>query len=162
MTTHNSLKTPSLNELKRELINLPPAELVKICLQLAKHKKENKELMGYLLFDSNYEPEYIEKVKLEIDQLFAEINKNTLYFVKKSVRKILRTVNKHIRYSGLKQTEVELRIYFCIQFRQCGIPLSSSTALTNIFEGQLLKIQKALSGLHEDLQHDYGEEIKRI
>ena len=152
----------SLIELKNELGTMPSAELVNICLRLAKYKKENKELLDYILFDSNYEPEYIDRIKNEMDRLFAEINRNTLYFAKKNTRKILRTVNRFIKYSGQKRTEVELLIYFCIKLKQTGLPLHSGTALGNIFDGQMLKIDKAILMLHEDLQHDYNEEIKWI
>ncbi|MCX6306513.1 MAG: hypothetical protein NT040_16235 [Bacteroidetes bacterium] len=141
---------------------MPANELVKICLQVAKYKKENKELIGYLLFDSNYEPDYIGKVKEEIDLLFSGIKTESLYFIKKNIRRILRTVNKFIKYSGQRQTEVELRLYFCTKLRQSGSHLYSSTSLNNIFDGQMLKIRQAISKLHEDLQHDYNEEIKRM
>jgi len=156
------MQPPTLNDLKKELVFLPPAELVNICLRLAKFKKENKELLGYLLFDSNYEPEYINKVKADIDRLFSEINRSNVYFAKKSIRKILRTTNKYIRYSGLKRTEVELLIYFSAKLKRSGIFLNSSTALTNLYASQIQKIRKAVSGLHEDLQHDYNEEIKKL
>jgi hypothetical protein len=77
------MKTPSLSDLKRELGSMPPAELVNLCIHLAKFKKENKELLSYLLFDSNYEPDFIERIKNEMDQLFSEINKSNLYYFKK-------------------------------------------------------------------------------
>ncbi|MEI7664307.1 MAG: hypothetical protein WCK34_19020 [Bacteroidota bacterium] len=156
------MKTLSLNLLKKELATRPPDELATLCLQLAKYKKENKELLGYLLFDSNYEPEYIAGVKKQIDGEFAEINRSTLYFIKKSVRKTLRTTNKYIRYSGRKRTEADLRIYFCTLLGRQGIPLKPGTALGNIFDGQMAKIGKVVSALHEDLQHDYAEEIRLI
>jgi hypothetical protein len=156
------MKTLSLSSLKNELAAMPQAELVKVCIQLAKYKKENKELLGYLLFDSNYEPDYINRVREEIDLMFAGINKSTIYFAKKSIRKILRYTNKYIRYSGQKRTEVELRIHFCVSLMQSGIPVATIAALNNILQGQMVKIDKAIAALHEDLQHDYREEIKRI
>ncbi len=141
---------------------MPPAELVKICLQLAKYKKENKELLAYLLFDSNYEPEFVARVKAEIEMSFGELNRNTLYFAKKGIRKVLKTVNRYARYSGLKRTEVDLRIHFCANLCRSGIPVVPGTATGNIFDGQLLKIRKLIAGLHEDLQHDYNEEIREL
>jgi hypothetical protein len=107
------MKSYSLSVLKKEMADIPKEELLEICLRMAKYKKENKELLSYLLFDSNYEADYIERLKSEIDLQFSEINTSQLYFAKKNIRKILRTINKYIRYSGLKLTEVELRIYFC-------------------------------------------------
>ena len=68
------MKARSLNSLKKELALLAQPELVKLCLRLARARKENKELLDYLLFDSNYEPEFIRKVKDELDGLFREIN----------------------------------------------------------------------------------------
>ncbi len=156
------MKSPSLNELKRELATMPSAELVKICIQLAKYKKENKELLGYLLYDSNSELEYIARIKNEMDLLFGEVNAGSLYIAKKNIRKILRTTNRYIRFSGHKRTEVELRIYYCLKLKQSGLPIQSSTSISNIFNGQILKIKKAVSMLHEDLQHDYHNELMRI
>jgi hypothetical protein len=153
------MKSVPLNVLKRELTVVPSDELVRICIQLAKYKKENKELLGYLLYDSNYEPEFIIKIKCELDALFGEIKTGNLYFAKKSIRKILRTTNKYIRFSGQKKTEVELRLYYCVKLKQSGIPLQTNTSLSNIFDGQIQKINKAVLMLHEDLQHDYNEEI---
>ena len=141
---------------------MPPAELVKVCLKLAKYKKENKELLAYLLFDSNYEPAFVARVKAETGASFGEINRSNLYFAKKGIRKILKTLNRYARYSGLKRTEVELRIHFCVTLYKSGIPILPGTALGNIFDGQLLKIRKLIAGLHEDLQHDYQEEIREI
>jgi hypothetical protein len=94
--------------------------------------------------------------------LFAEINLSHLYFAKKTLRKILRVINKHSRYSGNKQTDMELRIFFCQQLKASGIPFRQNAMITNIFDGQLKKIDAALATLHEDLQHDYRKEISKL
>lgn len=156
------MKAPSLSDLKRELGTISPAGLVNLCIHLAKYKKENKELLSYLLFDSNYEPDFIESIKKEMDQLFSEINKGNLYYFKKGLRRILRTTNKYIKYSGKKQTEAELRLHYCLKLKMSGISLTSATAINNIYTGQLLKINAAVAKLHEDLQHDYLREITRM
>jgi len=156
------MKASTLGKLKKELETLTAVDLLEVCMKMAKYKKENKELMSYLLFDSNYEPEYINTIKNDIDLQFSEINKSNLYYAKKNIRKILKTTNKYIRYSGQKRTEVELRIYFCSKLRQSGIRIQSSTTLTNLFNAQMLRINKAVSMLHEDLQYDYHQLIKQI
>ena len=127
-----------------------------------KYKKENKELLSYLLFDANNELEYIRNIKEEMDTQFAEINLNHLYFAKKSIRKILKTTNKFIRYSGHKQTEVELLIHFCAKFKKSRIPIKSSNSLNNLYLNQVRKIHTAIGALHEDLQHDYLEEMVEL
>jgi len=78
------MKAVTVTVLKKELKNQSQSELIELCLRLSKFKKENKELLTYLLFESSYEEGYIETVKLEIDELFELINTNTYYFIKKS------------------------------------------------------------------------------
>jgi peptide subunit release factor 1 (eRF1) len=156
------MKPASLSFLKREIENLSAKEVQELCLRLAKYRKENKELLSYLIFDAGNESEYIKSVKAEIELQFSEINTTQMYFVRKSVRKILRTTNKYIRYSGQKQTEAELLLFFCSKLKDSGIPYQSVTSLNSLFENQLRKIRKAVSTLHEDLQFDYGLEIDRL
>jgi hypothetical protein len=154
--------TASLSELKKELQTLPPAKVLELCMHLAKYKKENKELLNYLLFESYDIQAYIKDNKNQIEEQFESVNKNSLYLAKKTIRKILRNTNKYIKYAGSKQVEVELLIFFCKTLKSSGIAMHSSTALMNIYERQLLKINKALATLHEDLQHDYLEELRSI
>ena len=156
------MKAASLKLIKTELDLLHPERVKALCLLMAKFRKENKELLSYLLFESDDERTYIKDVKSEMDELFAELNKNNLYLAKKSIRKILRTANKYIKYSGSKQTEVEILIHFCNKLRNTGISLSQNTVLGNIYLRQINKINKAVSSLHEDLQYDYAEEIKNL
>ena len=156
------MKATVISQLKQELKNRSSNELMELCLRLARFKKENKELLTYLLFEVQDEQAFIEMIKTEMDRQFREINKSNIYFAKKSIRKILRTINKFIRFSGLKQTEVELLLHFCKRLKDSGIPMNESIALTNIYFGQIQKIKKALRTLHEDLQFDYGEELKPL
>lgn len=115
------MKAAAIAEIKTALQNLPASKLATLCLQLAKYKKDNKELLSYLLFEDNNLAGYIASVKIEIDELFLDINKTNLYFAKKTIRKILRITNKHVRYTGSKQAEAELLIYFCRQLKASGI-----------------------------------------
>jgi hypothetical protein len=46
--------------------------------------------------------------------------------------------------------------------KQSGIPIHKTAALTNLHEGQLKKIKKALPSLHEDLQYDYSRELEEL
>ncbi len=156
------MKASSISTLKKELNTLPVSDVVDICMKLVKYKKENKELLSYLLFDANNELEYIRSIKDEINSQFAEINQSHLYFAKKSIRKILKITNKYIRYSGNKQTEVELLIHFCSQLKNSKIPIKSSNSLNNLYLNQVRKIHVSINALHEDLQHDYLEELAEL
>lgn len=156
------MKTASLNEIQKELITLDPKELTALCIRLTKYKKENKELLSYLIFESHDEKQYIESVKAQADILFEEMNRSNNYLIKKSLRKVLRFINKHIKYSGIKQTELELRLYFCSKIKSERIPITSTTVLSNLFEREIEKIKKTYSQLHEDLQYDYRQEIEEL
>ena len=149
----------SLKEIKNELKILQPDQLIELCLHLTKYKKENKELLAYLLFESHDEELYVRNVKLLIDKEFELVSKSNLFHAKKTVRKILRITNKYIKYSKLKTTEAELLIYFCKKLKKTGIPLHSTTAIGSLYFRQMLKIQKTIAALHEDLQYDFLQEI---
>lgn len=156
------MKASSISTLKKELSTLPHSDVIDICMRLVKYKKENKELLSYLLFDANNELQYIRNIKEEIDLQFAGINLSNLYFAKKNIRKALKTTNKYIRCSGQKQTEVELLIHFCTKFKKSGISIRSSNSLSNLYLNQVRKIRVTIDALHEDLQHDYLEEITAL
>ncbi len=149
------METASVAQIKKELKSLSKEELLEHVLRVAKYKKENKELLSYLLFEAHDEQQYIEDVKEEIAVDFARILDVNTYFIKKSVRKILRNVNKKTKYSGIKTTEVELLIFFCEKMKERGFNSMKHMVLLNIYDRQLEKIRKLISGLHEDLQYDY-------
>lgn len=153
------MKTASLHELKKEISALTPKELQELCLRLAKYKKENKELLSYLIFEAHDEEAYIRGVKKLIDEQFAELNKSHVYLAKKTIRKVLRTTNKYVKYSQNPRTEIELRIYFLSKFKSSGIAIRKAPVLANLYERQLEKINSTLKKLHEDLQNDYKSEI---
>ena len=156
------MKAASLSELKQEIATLTPKEVLEICMRLAKHKKENKELITYLLFEAGDEKTFIKNIQEETEEQFREMNSSNLYLAKKSIRKILRTINKYIRYSGSKETEVELRIHYCRTLVDSGIPFRKSQVLLNLYNNQLKKIETAVASLHEDLQYDYRKEISDL
>lgn len=154
--------SPKLNDIKKELNFLQPEQLAELCLRLSRYKRENKELLSYLLFDAHDETAFIEKVKAEMDEQFVIMPKGNLYIVKKSLRKILKSTTKFIKFSGIKQTEVELLIYFSLKMKNAGYANTSNTLLTNLYDQQLIKINKAIEKLHEDLQFDYRKEVERL
>lgn len=153
------MKAASLGELKKELQNRSPKELVEICIRLAKFKKESKELLTYLIFESESESNYISAIKADIDEQFELLNTSNLYVAKKGLQKIVRSISKYIKYSGMKQTEIEVLIYFCRQVKNKRIKISQSTVIENLYQRQINKIEKALNSLHEDLQFDYQQEV---
>jgi hypothetical protein len=156
------MKAASIQEIKQELQSLPPSRLTELCLRLARFKKDNKELLTYLLFEATDESAYIETIKKEIDVEFEGLPKPNLYLTKKSLRKVLRQTAKQIRYTGSPQAEVELLTYFLRKIRQSGIPYRDSPVLVNLYKQQLKKIRSVVDGMHEDLQYDYLKELQGL
>lgn len=156
------MKAASLKEIKTELSTLHPKRIQEICIQMAKFKKENKELLTYLLFETDDENAYINEIKSQLDVFFNDVNKNNVYLAKKTIRKIIRISNKYIKFSVSKQTEVEIRIFLCKKMKKTGLPLTVNTVLGNIYKRQYEKLTQSLSILHEDLQYDYSLEIRNL
>ena len=156
------MKAASVKELKQELNNCSQQELIELCLRLSKFKKENKELLTYLLFESYDEAGYIENVKSEIDTQFDQINRKTYYFIKKGLRKILRDLKKYIRYSQKKETEIDLLIYFCLKLKTFSPSILNNSTLQNLYLSQIGMIKKKVATLHEDLQSDYEMELAEL
>jgi hypothetical protein len=156
------MKTATIHELKQELSSLPVKDLVEICQRLGKFKKENKELLTYLLYEANDEADYVRGIRKEIDELFGEINLSHLYFAKKSLRKIVRMINKYCRYSGIKTTEVELHLYFATMLKDSDIPIRQNKVISNLYDSELKKIKTVLGTLHEDLQYDYQRDLEKL
>lgn len=150
------MKAVSIVTIRKELKHKSNEELAELCLRLSRFKKENKELLTYLLFEADSENGYIETVKTEIDLQFESINTSSYFYIKKSVRKILRATKKYIRYSLNKETEVELLLYFCKKLKMMSPPIDRNSTLTNIYERNLEAITKKVLKLHEDLQYDYN------
>lgn len=156
------MKAASVKELKTELSTYSQKDLINICLRLSRFKKENKELLTYLLYESKNESGYIESVKREIDAQFEQVNTKTYYFIKKSVRKTLRIAKKYIRYSQNKESEVEILLYFCQKMKDFKPSIERNRVLKNIYLKQLEYIQRVIKKLHEDLQYDYELEVKEL
>lgn len=156
------MKAATIHELKQELSNTPADQLAELCIRLAKFKKENKELLTYLLFEAFDEQAYIESIKTAMLEQFEEINTSSLYFVKKSLRKILRSLNKYIRYTGAAETEAKLLLFFCSTLKESGIPIEKNPVIKNMYQNQLKKIAKTIATMHEDLQYEYNRELDQL
>jgi predicted nucleotidyltransferase len=149
------MKAVTVKELSQELLNRSPRELRELCLRLSRFKKENKELLTYMLFESSDEASYIQSVKEVIDQQFGLVNKKSYYFMKKGLRRILLNTKKYIRYSQNKKSEVDLLIYYCEKLQNFTPSIKKNKALMNLYTRQLDTITEKLAHLHEDLQLDY-------
>ena len=156
------MKAAALSDIKNELIKLPPKRLVELCLRLARFKKENKELLAFLLFDAEDEQSYVESIKMEIDQAVEELNTTNWYFLKKGLRKILRSITKYGKFTNLKESEVEMLLHFVKKMYLMGIVHNRNKAINNLYETQVVKTTKLIDLLHEDLQFDYKNQLGEL
>ncbi|MDC0176826.1 hypothetical protein OAJ14_01545 [Polaribacter sp.] len=156
------MKAVTVKKIKDELSHRSANDLMELCLKLCKFKKENKELLTYLLFESHNEEGYIEGVKEQLDDLFEQINTKSYFYIRKSVRKILTLTKKFIRYSKKKETEVALLLYFCHKLKNFKPSINRSTRLVNTFDRQIILVKKVIATLHEDLQYDYQLELNDL
>lgn len=150
------MKSATINEIRKELVHLESDQLSAICLRLAKYKVENKELLTYLLYEANDEQAYVEAIKAEMSDEFGAIpNDINAYYIKKSLRRILRWMNRRVRYSGVPESEIEIRIEFCELIKRRRIPIREGTVLGNIYQQQAKKINTLIKKLPEDKRADY-------
>lgn len=150
------MKASTIAELKRELMLLPQKQLVLHCLRLAQFKVMNKELLSYLLFEQNDEQQFVDNVREEMNGMFSEINAgNSFFLLKKSIRKILRHIHKHIKFSQHRTTEIQLLIHFCQNLKNLNINFTENKVLLNMYNAQVKKIIKAMHTLHPDERLDY-------
>lgn len=155
------MKLYGLQDIKKELQFHDKSELADLCMRLARYKKENKELLAYLLFDADNEQNFIESVIAESGFMFSQLPSNS-YQMAKSLRKILRLLNKYVKFMGSKEAEVEFLISFCRNYLQYADGRGSYKPLRLIFTRQLEKIHKTIDKLHEDLQFDYTQDYNAM
>ena len=156
------MKAVTIKEISQELLNLTPKELRDLCLRLSRFKKENKELLTYLLFESSDEASYVASVEKEIDLQFERVNKKSYYFIKKGLRRILLNTGKYIRYSHNRKTEVDLLIYYCSKLKRFTPSIQRNAALRNLYLRQIAAIREKIGTLHEDLKYDYELEVEAL
>jgi vacuolar-type H+-ATPase catalytic subunit A/Vma1 len=156
------MKAAGVKAIKDDLKMRSKEELEELCLTLSKFKKENKELLTYLLFEASDENYFIQTIKEEIEEEFKQINRISYYHIKKSIRKVLRNTKKNIRYSKKKQTEIELLLFFCEKLKAFSPSIAKSIPMTRIFDREIERIKKIVKTLHPDLQYDYNLEIESV
>ena len=156
------MKTASVKEIKDELKYAQKEDLLEHLFRLLRFKKENKELLSYILFNSADEREFVSELKKDITDQFNQIDSSSAYYSSKSIRKILRLTKKYIRYSGRKESEAALLIYFCQGIVNLKPGVLRNKAMQNLFDRQVSSVTKSVNSLHEDLRFDFEEDLVRL
>lgn len=156
-----SITTYGLQQIKKELQHLPQEQLAELALRLVRYKKENKELLAYLLFESHNETGFVESVKAEMGFMFSELPAQS-YFTAKALRKILKMLTKYTKFIGTKPAEIDLLLSFCQNYLQYVTRQTSYKPIRLIFTRQLEKVKASIGKLHEDLQFDFSQDYNAL
>jgi len=150
-----------LQEIKKEVQHLDDKQAALLLLRMARFKKENKELLAYLLFDADDELAFAESFKQDMGLMMSQLTLRG-YDAAKQLRKVLKLTNKYIKFTGSKQVETELLLAFCRNYLVYADRRTSFKPLRLILVKQLEKAYKAIKKLHEDLQFDYSTEFDTL
>jgi hypothetical protein len=156
-----SITTYGLQQIKKELQHLPQEQLAELCLRLIRYKKENKELLAYLLFEAHNEHDFVESIKAEAGFMFSQLPSQS-YFTAKGLRKILKMLTKYTKFIGSKPAEIDLLLNFCQNYLQYVIKQTSHKPIRLILTRQIEKVRTAIGKLHEDLQFDYSQDYNQL
>lgn len=151
----------SLTILKKELALRSEKELLDICIRLAKLKKENKEMLAYLLYEAEDPLNYAERVKEELDEHFNVLS-TSQYLAVKQLRKALKLIPKYVRFTASKQGELELHLYFINRFIEKVESGINWKPLQQLLYRSVHKSRQLINKLHEDLQYDYKDEYNTL
>lgn len=152
------MEAASVAELKKALVQLDQGELLEACLRLVRFKKDNKELLTYLLFMSQDEQGFADYLCEEIDEQF----RSTPNAHKKTLRKVIRWMNKVLRFTKVKDTEVQVRLHFVRALRASETPIRNSRVVINMYNGQLKKVAKTIEKFHDDVRREIEQEIEAL
>ncbi|MGY6743677.1 MAG: hypothetical protein ACXIUQ_13140 [Cecembia sp.] len=158
----NSMKIPALADIKKELQYLENKELIEVILDLCKYSRENKAYLYFKLFERENPRIFVEIVKEELDLAFMDANTRHYHVAKKSAQAIRRKLNKHLKLSKSKEAHAELILYFCEKMKLYGFLDFRHPVIENLYKIQLGKVEKIISGLHEDLQYDFRLQLESL
>lgn len=156
------MRSATVKEIKDELSALPHKELVALLQRLARFKKENKELLTYLLFESTDLDGYLTSVRQEMLEGMLDIHPRQTWLAKKTIRKTLRIALKHIRLTTSRQAEADLLMHFIRLVLDSGIDLKVTPVVLNLCHVQARKARAAIEALHEDLQFEYRMAFEQL
>src|ERR1700761_4695498 len=135
-----SITAYGLQDIKKEVQHLQPAQVAELCLRLARYKKDNKELLAYLLFEAHDEQAFVEKVKAEVGFMFSQLPSQS-YLAAKYIRKILRLIGKYVKFMASKPAEIDFLTNFCYNYLQYADKRTSYTPLRLLLPRQIEKIR---------------------
>jgi hypothetical protein len=123
---------------------------------------DNKKFLFFKLYERDNPRLFIGMVQEELTTEFENANTNRYDFAKKSAQSIRRKLNKFLKISKDKAAQIELTVYFCRMLLQYGYLKFQHPVIDNLYKVQVGKIDRLISGLHEDLQYDFQESLDEL
>uniref|UniRef100_UPI003592F22F hypothetical protein n=1 Tax=Aquiflexum sp. TaxID=1872584 RepID=UPI003592F22F len=157
-----NMKIASLSDIKKELSYLNEKELKDLILDLSKFNTDNKSYLFFKLFERENPRLFVEMVKEDIEFEFVKANTKHYHFAKKSAQAIRRKLNKLLKLTKDKTAQIELVLFFCEKMKLYGYLTFHHPVIENLYAMQIRKIEKLISGLHEDLQYDYQYQLEEL
>lgn len=152
----------NIKEIKDELIQLNQKELIQLVLDLGKASADNKAFI-YLKLKQKDDPEFfMQLAKDTLQQEFGKGNTSNPYYAKKSAQAVRRNLNKFLKWNKDKSTQAELILYFCRELLAYGYLRGRHPVVVNLLQAQFNKVEKLISGMHEDLRYDYEQELDEL
>ena len=71
-------------------------------------------------------------------------------------------MDKSLRFSGDRETELQVRIHFCQRIKDKKIRFGTCRVSANMYATQLKKIEKSIDKVHPDLQFDYAQQMSGL
>ncbi|RPA69129.1 hypothetical protein EF405_04780 [Cyclobacteriaceae bacterium YHN15] len=156
------MKIASLAEIKKELAYLNERELTDFIVELAKFTTDNKAFLFFKLFGRENPRLFIEMVQEELEMEFAKANTKHYHYAKKSAQAIRRKLNKNLKLTKDKTSQIELIIFFCKNLKLYGYLNFRHPVIDNLYKVQIGKAEKLISTLHEDLQYDFKSTLEDL
>ncbi|MDE0561870.1 hypothetical protein OU792_17870 [Algoriphagus sp. NF] len=156
------MKFPSLSQLKKDLSLLNEQELIELIAELSKFSRDNKAYLFFKLHEKDNPGLFLEMAKEELELEFQKANTQHGYYAKKSAQAIRRKMNKLLKLNKKKEDQAELILFFCERLKEYGYLAHRHPVIQNLYEIQIRKAEKLISGLHEDLQYDFQEKMREL
>jgi hypothetical protein len=156
------MEIASLAQIKKELQLLSQKELIAVIADLAKFSTDNKLFLYFQLYGRDSPELFKEMVQQELVNEFLMANTRNYHYAKKSAQAIRRKLNKFLKFTRDKPTQIELIAFFCEMIYEYGYLAFGHPVIENLYQLQLGKIEKLLSQFHEDLQYDYQLKVEEL
>ena len=156
------MKVASLAEIKKELKHLSQNELIDLISDLSKFSTDNKLFLYFKLYGRDQPDLFSDMVKEELINEFRSGNIRNYHHAKKSAQAIRRKLNKYLKFTKDKPTQIDLISFFCEMLFEYGYLMFRHPVIENLYRLQVGKVERLLSQMHEDLQYDYRDKVGEL